>query len=49
MITPIDEGWRKRIVRKIRLYGVETCETQQFSSRNGMKWPCGAFVTAWLV
>ncbi|WP_156851097.1 nuclease [Bartonella refiksaydamii] len=49
MITPIDEGWRKRIIRNIRLYGVETCETRQFASRNGIKWPCGAFVTAWLV
>ncbi|WP_208438037.1 nuclease [Bartonella taylorii] len=49
MVTPIDEGWRKKIVRNIRLYGVETCETRQFASRNGIKWPCGAFVTAWLV
>ncbi|WP_212112490.1 nuclease [Bartonella queenslandensis] len=49
MITPVDEGWRKKIVRDIRLYGVETCETRQFASRNGVKWPCGAFVTAWLV
>ncbi|EJF78848.1 Uncharacterised protein [Candidatus Bartonella washoeensis] len=49
MITPIDEGWRKRIVRNIRLYGVESCETRQFASCNGIKWPCGAFVTAWLV
>ncbi|UNF46805.1 nuclease [Bartonella krasnovii] len=49
MITPTDEGWRKRIVRDIRLYGVETCETRQFATRNGVKWPCGAFVTAWLV
>ncbi|PIT69229.1 nuclease [Bartonella tribocorum] len=49
MITLVDEGWRKKIVRNIRLYGVETCETRQFASRNGIKWPCGAFVTAWLV
>ncbi|EJF93822.1 hypothetical protein MEE_01422 [Bartonella elizabethae F9251 = ATCC 49927] len=49
MITPTDDGWRKRIVRNIRLYGVETCEVRQFASRNGVKWPCGAFVTAWLV
>lgn len=49
MITLVDEGWRKRIVRDIRLYGVETCEVRQFASRNGVKWPCGAFVTAWLV
>ncbi|WP_019220092.1 nuclease [Bartonella florencae] len=49
MITPMDEGWRKRIVRNIRLYGVETCEMRQFASRHGIKWPCGAFVTAWLV
>ncbi|WP_142416053.1 nuclease [Bartonella massiliensis] len=49
MITPTDDGWRKRIVRDIRLYGVETCETRQFATRNGIKWPCGAFVTAWLV
>ncbi|EJF86842.1 hypothetical protein MCW_00065 [Cardidatus Bartonella washoeensis 085-0475] len=49
MITPIDEGWRKRIVHNIRLYGVESYETRQFASRNDIKWPCGAFVTAWLV
>ncbi|WP_372712432.1 nuclease [Bartonella machadoae] len=49
MVTPIDEGWRKKIVRNIRLYGVESCETRQFASRNGIKWPCGAFITAWLV
>ncbi|WP_019220186.1 nuclease [Bartonella florencae] len=49
MITPTDDGWRKRIVRNIRLYGVETCEMRQFASRHGIKWPCGAFVTAWLV
>ncbi|WP_375610247.1 MULTISPECIES: nuclease [unclassified Bartonella] len=49
MITLVDEGWRKKIVRNIRLYGVESCETRQFASRNGIKWPCGAFVTAWLV
>lgn len=49
MITPVEEGWRKRIVRNIRLYSVETCEVRQFASRNGIKWPCGAFVTAWLV
>ncbi|WP_254492438.1 nuclease [Bartonella sp. B1099] len=49
MITPTDDGWRKRIMRNIRLYGVETCEVRQFASRNGVKWPCGAFVTAWLV
>ncbi|WP_425277470.1 nuclease [Bartonella queenslandensis] len=49
MITSVDDGWRTRIVRNIRLYGVETCETRQFASRNGIKWPCGAFVTAWLV
>ncbi|WP_273758498.1 nuclease [Bartonella sp. AU55XJBT] len=49
MITPTDDGWRKRIVRNIRLYGVETCEMRQFASRHGVKWPCGAFVTAWLV
>nr|WP_246257456.1 nuclease [Bartonella gabonensis] len=49
MITPVDEGWRKRIMRNICLYGVETCEIRQFAARNGVKWPCGAFVTAWLV
>ncbi|WP_375682894.1 MULTISPECIES: nuclease [unclassified Bartonella] len=49
MITLVDDGWRKKIIRDIRLYGVESCETRQFASRNGVKWPCGAFVTAWLV
>ncbi|WP_375647261.1 nuclease [Bartonella sp. CR84HXZ] len=49
MITLVDDGWRKKIIRDIRLYGVESCEMRQFASRNGVKWPCGAFVTAWLV
>ncbi|WP_429136315.1 nuclease [Bartonella heixiaziensis] len=49
MITLVDDGWRKKIIRDIRLYSVESCEMRQFASRNGVKWPCGAFVTAWLV
>ncbi|WP_420864901.1 nuclease [Bartonella schoenbuchensis] len=49
MITPVDEIWRKRIIRRVQLYGVESCEPRQFALRNGVQWPCGFFVTAWLV
>ncbi|AGF74923.1 nuclease (SNase-like) [Bartonella australis AUST/NH1] len=49
MITPVDEPWRKRIMRRVRLYGVESCEPRQFAVYNGIKWPCGSVATAWLV
>jgi len=49
LITPVSETWRKRIVRRIQLYGVDTCETRQTAKRNDQEWPCGAVATAWLV
>jgi len=49
LVTPAPEPWRERIVRRIQLYGVDTCETRQVAKRDGQEWPCGAVVTAWLV
>jgi len=49
LITPVTETWRQRIVRRIQLYGVDTCETRQTAKRNNQEWPCGAVATAWLV
>ncbi|ELT51188.1 thermonuclease family protein [Brucella intermedia] len=31
-----------------RLYGVETCATNQLAHLNGVAWPCGAVATGWL-
>jgi len=49
LVTPAPETWRERIVRRIQLYGVDTCETRQGAKRGGQEWPCGAVATAWLV
>jgi len=49
LMTPTPETWRERIVRRIQLYGVDTCETRQGAKRDGQEWPCGAVATAWLV
>lgn len=49
LVTPVDEHWRKRITRRVRLYGVDTCTPRQIAKYNGQEWPCDAVTTAWLV
>jgi len=49
LVTPVSETWRERIVRRIQLYGIDTCETRQSAQRDNQEWPCGAVATAWLV
>jgi len=34
---------------RIRLDGVDACESRQTATFDGVKWPCGAVATAWLV
>lgn len=36
------------ITLEYRLFGVQTCATNQLAHLNGVAWPCGAVATGWL-
>jgi len=40
---------RYRQTSSIRLEAVDACESRQSATFEGIKWPCGAVATAWLV
>ncbi|TCQ74740.1 endonuclease YncB(thermonuclease family) [Ochrobactrum sp. BH3] len=45
--APIAKRYRQ--YARIRLDGVDACESRQSATFNKIKWPCGAVATAWLV
>ena len=34
---------------RIRIIGIDACESRQKASLNGQEWPCGVMATAWMV
>ncbi|WP_282605804.1 thermonuclease family protein [Pelagibius sp. Alg239-R121] len=34
---------------RIRIIGIDACESRQKASLNGQEWPCGIMATAWMV
>ncbi|WP_282608967.1 thermonuclease family protein [Pelagibius sp. Alg239-R121] len=34
---------------RIRIIGIDACESRQKANLNGQEWPCGVMATAWMV